>query len=93
MKRSQVLRGALQAQMGPYADEIKQKLGESLGDFQRSFTPLAQNFESQRNLKAQDVQHSLASYGDDLRVKLDFETKRMREQLESIWKTFSKMTQ
>ncbi|XP_028254956.1 apolipoprotein A-IV-like [Parambassis ranga] len=83
----------LQAQMGPYAEEIREKMEQSLEEFQRSMAPLVQSFESQLAQKTQEIQQNLAAQGEQLKAKLDMDSQNLKKRLEALWKSFTKLTQ
>lgn len=93
LQKSQELKSSLQAQMGPYADEVKQKMEQSLEEFQNSLLPLAQSFEAQMNQKVQDFQQALAPYGEDLKAKLEANAQNVQAQLTALWESFTQKTQ
>lgn len=86
VQKTQSMSQDLQAQLGPYVD-MKQKMEESFGDFQRSLVALSQSFEAEVNKKVD----SFAPYGEEIRTKFDLEAENMRKQLETLWKSFTKM--
>ncbi|XP_047461952.1 apolipoprotein A-I-like [Mugil cephalus] len=83
----------MQAQMVPYTEEMKQRMEQSLEDFQQSMIPLTKTFEAQLVQKSQEIQEKLAPYGEELKAKLDSSAQDLQEQLQSLWKSFSKLTQ
>ncbi|KAM9385673.1 uncharacterized protein KZ484_007179 [Pholidichthys leucotaenia] len=76
----------LQAQMGPYAKEMKEKMEQSMQEFQRSFG-------TQMTERTQQIQESLALYAEEIRAKLDVDIQNMKEQLTALWKSFTKLSQ
>uniref|UniRef100_A0A3P8U1P1 Apolipoprotein A-IV a n=1 Tax=Amphiprion percula TaxID=161767 RepID=A0A3P8U1P1_AMPPE len=66
----------LQTRMVPYAEEMKQKLQDSLDRFQRSF-------EVHVAQKAQEVRQQLAPYEEELKAKLTSEN--LKAQLRALW--------
>ncbi|XP_072303280.1 uncharacterized protein [Eucyclogobius newberryi] len=87
VQKSQSMNRDLQAQMGPYTEDMKQKMEKSLGDFQSSLVALSQSFETQMN----ERMGRLAPYGEEIRGKFELEAENVREQLETLWKSFTKM--
>uniref|UniRef100_A0A8C6WKX2 Apolipoprotein A-IV n=1 Tax=Neogobius melanostomus TaxID=47308 RepID=A0A8C6WKX2_9GOBI len=92
MQKSQDLKTSLQAQMGPYADDMRQKLEQSLEEFQTSLMPLAQGFETQLNQKVQEVQQSLGPYGEELKAKLQANAQDVSAQIATLWESFIQKT-
>ncbi|XP_020790012.2 apolipoprotein A-IV a [Boleophthalmus pectinirostris] len=90
MQKSQEMKTNLQAQMGPYAEEIKQKMEQSIEEFQTSLMPLAQNFEVQVNQKVQEVQQTLAPYGEELKAKIEANAQDVKAQVIALWEAFTK---
>ncbi|KAK7898472.1 hypothetical protein WMY93_019325 [Mugilogobius chulae] len=92
MQKSQELKTSLQAQMGPYADDLKQKMEQSIEEFQTSLMPLATSFEAQLNQKVQEVQQTLAPYGEELKAKLEANAQDVRAQISALWEAFTQKT-
>lgn len=93
LQKSQELRAQLQAQMVPYAEEVREKMEQSLEEFQKSVIPLAQSFETQVAQKSQELQQSLVPYGEQLRAKLDAGAQDLQAQLSALWESFTQRTQ
>ncbi|KAK7898473.1 hypothetical protein WMY93_019326 [Mugilogobius chulae] len=87
LQKTQAMNRDLQAQMGPYTQDMRQKMEQSLGDFQSSLVAMSQNFETQMK----EQMGSFAPYGEEIRGKFELEAENMREQLENLWKSFTKM--
>uniref|UniRef100_A0AAV2K788 Apolipoprotein A-IV n=1 Tax=Knipowitschia caucasica TaxID=637954 RepID=A0AAV2K788_KNICA len=92
LQKSQDLKTSLQAQMGPYTEDIKQKVEQSIEHFQSSLTPLTQSFEVQVQQKVQEVQQSLAPYGEELKAKLEANAQDVRAQVTALWESFTQKT-
>ncbi|XP_033831265.1 apolipoprotein A-I-like [Periophthalmus magnuspinnatus] len=87
LQKTQSMNQDLQDQMGPYTEDMRQQMEKSFGDLQSSLMALSQSFETQMNEKMV----SFAPYGEEIRDKFELEAENMREQLETLWKSFSKM--
>uniref|UniRef100_A0A3Q1FYH2 Apolipoprotein A-IV a n=1 Tax=Acanthochromis polyacanthus TaxID=80966 RepID=A0A3Q1FYH2_9TELE len=71
----------LQTRVGPYAEEMKQKLDQGM----------EQSFEVHVAQKAQEVRKQLAPYEEELKAKLTSEN--LKAQLGALWDAFSKLAQ
>ncbi|XP_023270319.1 apolipoprotein A-I-like [Seriola lalandi dorsalis] len=73
--------------------EMKQKMEQSLEEFQTSMIPLTQNFQTQLKQKTQEIQQNLAPYGEELKDKLDTDVQNLKKQLAALWESFTQLTQ
>uniref|UniRef100_A0A3B4X2H8 Apolipoprotein A-IV a n=1 Tax=Seriola lalandi dorsalis TaxID=1841481 RepID=A0A3B4X2H8_SERLL len=74
-------------------DLMKQKMEQSLEEFQTSMIPLTQNFQTQLKQKTQEIQQNLAPYGEELKDKLDTDVQNLKKQLAALWESFTQLTQ
>ncbi|XP_015247133.1 PREDICTED: apolipoprotein A-IV-like [Cyprinodon variegatus] len=100
LQKSQELKGQLesgvtqlQAHMVPHTEEVREKMEQSLQEFQGRVTSLAQSFETQVAQKSQEIQQSLVPYGEDLRASLDGSAQDLKNRLAALWASFTQKTQ
>lgn len=79
----------LQAEMIPLAEQMKVKVQQSVEELQTSMASVG----SQLNLNTQEFQGSLVQLGEELKAKMNTDTKVLRKQLKNLWKSFMEMTQ
>lgn len=77
-----------QAHMGLFTE-----MERNLDEFRKTLVPLAQTFETQVNIKTQELQQSLAQHGEQLRTQLDASTQDLQAKLTALWETFNQRTQ
>ncbi|KAK5861889.1 hypothetical protein PBY51_017330 [Eleginops maclovinus] len=80
----------LQAQLGPFTDDMKLKVDQHLQDFQERVDPLAQQVRGQVIERAQQVQEMATPYVEDLKVKLDPYTQDLQARLTTLYETYIK---
>merc|ERR1719167_1665270 len=76
----------LQAQLGPYTDDLKQKVDQHLQEFKEGVMPMTANVQSELNQRAQQVQQMV----DELRVQLDPYAQDLQARLTSLYEYFVK---
>ncbi|XP_023270311.1 apolipoprotein A-I-like [Seriola lalandi dorsalis] len=81
------------SELGRDVKEMKQKMEQSLEEFQTSMIPLTQNFQTQLKQKTQEIQQNLAPYGEELKDKLDTDVQNLKKQLAALWESFTQLTQ
>lgn len=83
----------LQGKMIPLAEDMRERVAQSLEDFQKTLIPLAQSFETQLTQKTQEIQERLVPYGEELRANLDTGAQDLQAQLTALLESFTKKTQ
>ncbi|KAJ8000311.1 hypothetical protein DPEC_G00203520 [Dallia pectoralis] len=82
----------IQAQLGPYTEEVKQKVLQNLKEFQKTIIPLTQTFQTQLNQRTQEIKQNLSPYGEELK-NLDPLAEDLKSQLAALWHSFTEKKQ
>ncbi|XP_017325911.1 apolipoprotein A-I [Ictalurus punctatus] len=97
LQKTEELRGSLeekvkelQSQLEPYTDELRQKVDQHLQEFQKTVAPLTEDLQAKVAERATLVQQGLAPYAEDLREKLDPYAQNLKDQLTSLYESFTK---
>ncbi|XP_008275638.1 apolipoprotein A-I-like [Stegastes partitus] len=80
----------LQTQMGPVADDLRQKVDQHLKDFKEKAVPITEKVQSELTQRAQQVSDMATPYIVDLREKLDPYTQDMQARLSALYDSFVK---
>ncbi|XP_034089449.1 apolipoprotein A-I-like [Gymnodraco acuticeps] len=80
----------LQAQLGPYIDDLKLKVDQHLQDFQERVAPVAERVQDQLIQKAIQVRDMAAPYVEDLRVNLNPYSQDLQARLTSLYEANAK---
>lgn len=73
----------LQAEMIPFAEDMKARVQQGVDELLRT----------QANMDTQELQGKLTQLGEELKAKMNTDTKILRRQLKSLWRSFMEMTQ
>ncbi|KAI5620539.1 apolipoprotein A-IV-like precursor [Silurus asotus] len=97
LQKTDELRGSLeekvkelQSQMEPFAEQLRQKVDQHMQEFQNAVAPLTDDLQTKVAERAALVQQGLAPYSEDLREKLGPYTQNLKDQLTSLYESFSK---
>ncbi|XP_033976502.1 apolipoprotein A-I-like isoform X2 [Trematomus bernacchii] len=82
----------LQAQLGPYTDDLKLKVDQHLQDFQERVAPVTEKVHRQLIQRANQVQEMAAPYVEDLKVKLEPYAEDLQARLTSLYEACAKST-
>uniref|UniRef100_A0A8C5C9W1 Apolipoprotein A-IV n=1 Tax=Gadus morhua TaxID=8049 RepID=A0A8C5C9W1_GADMO len=82
------LKQELQSQMGPYTEELKQRVDQRLQEFQDTVVPMADQVQVEMAQRALMVRQAVAPYAEDLKGKLDPYAQDLQAQLTSLYQSF-----
>ncbi|KAK5921871.1 hypothetical protein CgunFtcFv8_019191 [Champsocephalus gunnari] len=82
----------LQAQLGPYTDDLKLKVDQHLQDFQERVAPVTEKAQVELMQRANQVQEMAAPYVEDLRVRLNPYAEDLQARLTSLYEAYAKST-
>ena len=80
----------LQAQFGPYTDDLKLKVDQHLQDFKERVAPVTEEVQVELMQRAKLVKQMVAPYAEDLKEKLDPYAQDLQAQLTSLYESFIK---
>ena len=76
--------------MGPYTEELKQRVDQRLQEFQDTVIPMADQVQVEMAQRALMVRQAVAPYAEDLKGKLDPYAQDLQAQLTSLYQSFVK---
>ncbi|XP_026172953.1 apolipoprotein A-I-like [Mastacembelus armatus] len=88
LQKSEELKTNLQ--LGPYTDDLKQKVNQHLENFKERVAPMTEKVQSELTQRALQVREFAAPYVDELREKLDPYAQDFQARLTSLYESFVK---